>query len=125
MEKLIPHLVISLGIASFLAMWFKADLPVLLTKILRTCGWRKKRADFWPDDIEYEYWIRTQWAKWATVKFPNNPGKALVHVMNCPYCLSFHLGWLSGVISFLLGYPEGTLYCVAYPALALIFYKLT
>lgn len=134
MQTILPHLLIPLGIASFLSLWFKADLPVLLTKILRSAGFRKDDREFWPDEIEYRFWIRDQWSRWlSSACRESSVGRFLSHLLNCPYCLGFHASWVSAlavwlVVPLLVGgdvRATDLAASVSYPALSYILYKFT
>jgi hypothetical protein len=86
--------------SSCLFWWFKTSLPVELSQILRTLGWQKRNAEFWPDDIEYMYWTRPQWELWLVTKVADrygNFGDKVITLLSCPGCLSFHISFWCAV----------------------------
>lgn len=107
-------------------MWFKADLPILLTRLLRGAGFHRRDPAFWPDDSEYKFWIRTQWERWlASHCRTTAAGRTFSKLLNCHYCVSFHLSWIAGVCVAIFISPVEALCCVAYPTVALILFRLT
>jgi hypothetical protein len=119
-------LLIVLGITSFLTMWFKADLPILVTRFLRCMGLRRDDVEFWPDPSEYKFWVREQWSRWLSSRCRESAlGRAFSHLLNCPYCVAFHLSWLCGLCVGVFISPLEASFCVTYPAVALILYRLT
>jgi len=68
--------------------------------MLRRLGYRRKSADFWPDDITYYWWYRTAWEKWVNnLSTTKKISPKIAEGLNCPGCMSLHLSWFAGLCS--------------------------
>lgn len=109
-------LVLVLCITSWLMLWFRSSMPVSVTKTLRLLGYRKHHVDFWPDEIEYRFWIRSQWQNWLGMHMGGEltwiESKAF-YLAQCPFCMALHLSWIHGLVA---GYFWGWPWFVIFPA---------
>ena len=120
------HILLCLGIASILMILMRSDFYVSVTQILRCIGWRKRDQAFWPDDVEYQFWTRSQWAQWASLRASaaGNAWVKFVHLITCPYCLTFHASWLTGLTLLItFGWREAVV-TICYPAVIILFLRL-
>jgi len=116
------HFVLIFFLAGALMLWFRSDLAVTLTKIARFLGWKKHDDSFWPSREVYDYWTRGQWQDWLSMQSASvsKPVAWGIHLISCPYCMAFHLSWMSGLLlAFVFGWSAAVL-SLTYPALLII-----
>lgn len=121
------HIIIVLSMASALMLWFRSDMPVTATKVLRWLGWKKNALAFWPEDpIDYDFWIRDKWSHWAALRSSGyKPARLFVHLINCPYCCAFHMSWILGLSLGLCVSWTDALWALTYPFLSIFLYRFT
>jgi hypothetical protein len=86
-----------LAACTFEMWWFTTSLPVHLTKMLRSLGWRKNDASFWPEALDYKYWMRFQWEEWMVAS--RSIPEVVRDGLSCPGCFSFHMSYMSGFLA--------------------------
>lgn len=93
---LLEHYLLGLLFANTLEIWwFKTDLPVHCTKLLRWMGWRRNQPRLWPDDISYRHWYRVAWKRWLSETSELKLG--IVKGLVCPGCMSLHVSWIAAL----------------------------
>lgn len=82
--------VVGLLAASSIAMaWFQSGLPIHVFQVLRLLtGWRSTDVAFWEG-------IEDDWELTLSVAYPS----LLTELLTCPVCLSFHISFWTGVLS--------------------------
>lgn len=96
MENTLLFVIGQLIACTCMVWWFQTSLPVGLTKLLRSCGWKRHESDFWPEELDYKYWYRQAWEKWLTM---NDHIPAVVRDgVTCPGCMSLHLSYVAAAL---------------------------
>lgn len=123
---MILHLILLSGISSIIMILMRSDFYVTVTKILRFFGWKKNQPGFWPEDDEYQFWTRSQWVTWASLRSGTSNWfwAGFVHLITCPYCLTIHATWITGlVLLFAVGWLDALL-VVCYPVCLIFILRL-
>jgi hypothetical protein len=88
-------------VTSLAVLQIKSTFPCLLFSLLRAVGWKKKDPMFWPErgfgDMD-----RNAWSDWSTTAASTWVGAKAFYLLNCGYCLCFHLTWTTSIAMLLV-----------------------
>jgi hypothetical protein len=99
MTDIVLYYLMAFAAASTFEMWwFTTGLPVHVTRLLRKAGWKYGTSDFWPDELDYKYWTRSQWVEWLTERNPKDVPAILQEGLTCPGCFSTHASYIAAFI---------------------------
>jgi hypothetical protein len=84
-------------VASVVILQIKSTLPCLLGSILQLTGFRRRDPLFWPREGMSKM-TRDDWTDWASSAGGNWVEVKFFYLINCGYCLNFHLSWISSVV---------------------------
>jgi hypothetical protein len=84
-------------VTSLAVLQIKSTLPCLVCAILRMAGWKKRDPLFWPER-GFDGMDRDQWSDWSTTAASTWFGSKVFYLLNCGYCLCFHLTWTTSIV---------------------------
>lgn len=95
-------------VSSVAVLQIRSTAPCLMWSLLRRMGLRRKDPMFWPRS-GFAGMDREQWQDWSSGAAPNAFYRNLFYLLNCGYCLCFHLSWATSLAMLAAGAPAAVL----------------
>ena len=86
-------------VASILILQIKSTLPCLLSSIAQMIGVKRNDKGFWPKKNISEL-TRSDWTDWSSTAAGNWIERKFFYLVNCGYCVNFHLCWISAIATY-------------------------
>lgn len=84
--------------AMILIMQIKSTLPCLVSHFLKKVGFKSWDEGFWGDK-DFLSMTREEWLDWSSTAAVTWVGETFLGLVNCPYCLNFHLTWTLTIVA--------------------------